>query len=85
MLNIKVVSLSLGTFAAVSFLVCVLWGLLLPEALHMHGFLELVLPGFKWISIGHFALGVVEAFLFGIYAGAVYVPIRNFFTRRFQA
>ena len=47
MLNMKVVSLSLGTFAAVSFVVCVLWGLLLPEALHMHGFLELVLPGFS--------------------------------------
>ncbi len=85
MLNIKVVSLSLSTFAAVSFVVCVLWGLLLPESLHMHGFLELVLPGFKWISTSYFVLGLVEAFLFGLYAGVVYVPIRNFFSRRFEA
>ena len=83
MLNIKVVSLSLGVFGAVSFVVCVLWGLLLPEAWHMHGFLELVLPGFQWLSIGSAALGLIESFLFGMYAGAVYVPIRNFFTRWF--
>lgn len=83
MLNIKVVSMSLGVSAAVSFVVCVLWGLLMPEFLHMHGFLELVLPGFKWLSAGNFVLGLVESLLFGIYAGVVYVPIRNFFTKRF--
>ena len=84
MLNIKVVSLSLGVFAAVSFVICVLWGLILPAALHMHGFLELVLPGFKWLSAGSFLLGIVESFLFGVYGGVVYVPIRNFFARRFD-
>ena len=84
MLNIKVIALSLGVFAAVSFGVCVLWGLLLPEFLHMHGFLELLLPGFKWLSAGSFVLGLVESFLFGVYAGVVYVPIRNYFTKRFE-
>jgi len=85
MLNIKVVSLSLGVSAAVSFVVCILWGLLMPESLHMHGFLELVLPGFKWLNAGNFVLGLVESFLFGIYAGIVYVPIRNYFSKRFAA
>lgn len=85
MLNIKVVSLSLGVFAAVSFIVCVLWGLLLPESLHMHGLLEMVLPGFKWLSVGSFFLGLIESFLFGIYIGVVYVPIRNFFGKRFAS
>jgi len=84
MLNTKAVALSLGVFAAVSFGVCVLWGLLLPESLHMHGFLELVLPAFKWLSVGSFALGLVESFLFGVYVGVVYVPIRNYFTSRFE-
>ena len=82
MLNLKVVSLSLGIAAAVSFVVCLLWGLLLPEALHMHGFLELILPGFTWLSMGSALLGLVESFLFGVYAGVVYVPVYNFFTRR---
>ena len=83
MLNMKVVGLSLGVSAAVSFVVCVIWGLLMPVSLHMHGFLELVLPGFKWLSVGSFVVGIGESFLFGIYAGIVYVPIRNFFTKRF--
>jgi uncharacterized protein DUF5676 len=84
LLNTKAVALSLGVFAAVSFGVCVLWGLLLPESLHMHGFLELVLPAFKWLSVGSFLLGLVESFLFGVYAGVVYVPIRNYFTKLFD-
>ena len=84
MLDVKVVSLSLGVSAAVSFVVCVLWGLLLPEPVHMHDFLEMVLPGFKWLSAGSFLLGIAESLLLGIYAGVVYVPIRNFFTKRLQ-
>ena len=47
MLNMKVISLSLGVFAAVPFVFCVILGLLLPDSLHMHPFLELVLPGLK--------------------------------------
>ena len=85
MLNMKVVSLSLGVSAAVSFVVCVIWGLLLPESWHMHGFLELVLPGFKWLSAGSFVVGLVGSFLFGVYAGVVYVPIKNFFTTLFDS
>ena len=85
MLNMKVVSLSLGVSAAVSFVVCVMWGLVMPESLHMNGFLELVLPGFRWLSAASFVVGIVESFLFGVYAGMVYVPIRNFFTRRYDS
>ena len=84
-MNIKVVSLSLGVSAAVSFVVCVIWGLIMPESLHMHGFLELVLPGFQWLSVGSFVVGIVESFLFGVYAGIVYVPIRNFFAKRLDS
>ena len=82
MLNLKVVSLSLALAAAVSFVVCVGWGLVMPESLHMHGFLELILPGFQWLSFGGFLLGLIESFLFGIYAGLVFVPIYNVLNRR---
>ena len=47
MLNLKVVSLSLGLMLAISFVICIAWGLVMPESLHMHRFLELVLPGFN--------------------------------------
>jgi hypothetical protein len=83
MLNIKVVSWALATTALISFLVCVSYGLATPEALHMHAFLEQVLPGFKWLTLQGFFVGLVESFLYGAYAGLVYVPVYNFFVRRF--
>ena len=84
MLNIKVVSWALATTAAISFVVCVAYGLATPETLHMHAFLEQVLPGFKWLTLPGFVIGLIESFLYGVYAGMVYVPIYNFFARRFD-
>lgn len=82
-LNLKTVCWSLGTWAAVSFVICVLWGLVTPEALHMHAFLEQILPSFTWLTWWGFLLGLVESFLYGVYVGLVFVPIHNFFSRRF--
>ena len=85
MLNIKVVTWSLGIFTAISFVVCVIYGLIVPASLHMSSFLEMVLPAFKWLTIGGFLLGLIESFLYGVYAGLVYVPIYNILVRRWGA
>ncbi len=82
MLNIKVVTWSLGSFTAFSFILCVIYGLITPSSLHMHQFLEQVLPAFKWLTVGGFFLGLVESFLWGVYAGLVLTPIYNFFHKR---
>lgn len=82
MLSMKTWALSIGTFFSVSFLLCVAWGLLTPASVQMHGFLEEILPGFRWLSTGSFVLGLVESFLWGVYLGVVFVPIHNFFQRR---
>ncbi len=50
----------------------------------MHIFLEQVLPGFNWLSLPSVLLGLVESFLFGAYAELAYVPVYNFFARRFH-
>ena len=84
MLNIRVVTWSMGLFTAVSFILCVIWGLVTPESLHMHQFLELVLPAFKWLSVGGFVLGLIESFLWGAYVGLVFVPIYNLLYRRWS-
>lgn len=78
-LNIKVVTWALAIFAEVSYLICVLYGLIVPAALHMTQFLEIVLPGFQWLTVSGFVIGVVESFLYGVYAGLVFTPIYNFF------
>ena len=82
MLNIKLVSWTLGIFAAISFVLCVIYGLIVPPTMHMPKVLEMALPGFKWLTLGGFCIGLIESFLYGAYAGLVFVPIYNFLTRR---
>lgn len=82
MLNLKVVCWSLGIFTAVSFGLCVLYGLIVPQSLHAARALEAVLPAFKWLTVPGFLLGLAESFLYGVYAGLVFVPIYNAFNRR---
>ncbi len=83
MLNLKVMSWSLGLLAAISFVVCVIYGLIVPPSVHgMAGVLEGVLPAFKWLTLGGFVLGLIESFLYGAFAGLVFVPIHNALTRR---
>jgi len=82
MLNIKIVTWSLGIFTAVSFIVCVSYGLITPGSIHMHTFLESVLPAFKWLTFWGFILGLIESFLYGVYSGLVFVPVYNFFYKK---
>jgi hypothetical protein len=81
MLNIRVVTWSLATFTTVSYVLCVVYGLIVPETLHMVQFLEIALPGFKWLTLGSFFIGLVESFLYGAYAGLVFTPIYNIYQR----
>jgi len=81
-LNIRVLTWSLATFTVFTYLVCVIYGLIVPESFHMVQFLEIALPGFKWLTVGSFLIGLIESFLYGVYAGLVYAPIYNFYTRK---
>jgi len=83
LLNIKVVSWSLGIVTSFSYMLCVIYGLIVPERLHgMKAFLEAVLPAFKWLTFGGFLLGLAESFLYGVYIGLVFVPVYNFINKR---
>lgn len=82
MLNLKVVTWSLAIWSAFTFVFCVVFAMLTPSTLYMHALLPQVLPGFEWLSWGGFLIGLVESFLYGAYAGLVYVPIYNFMHRK---
>ena len=84
MLSVKTVIASLATFAALNYVLCVLFGLLLPDV-HMEDFLEMTLPGFRWLTPVTFLIGLVETALYGGYVGALFTVIHNFFVRRFEA
>jgi hypothetical protein len=70
-------------FGAAVFTSCVLYGLAVPSTHHLTTFLEITLPGFRWLSPSTFLLGLAETFLYGAYAGLLFAPIYNFFCRRF--
>ncbi len=82
MLNIKIVTWSLAIWAAFTFVFCVAFAMLTPSSLYMHALLLQFLPGFEWYSWRGFLVGLIESFLYGAYAGLVYVPIHNFLHRR---
>ena len=82
-LNWKVVVPSLALFGAVTFVACVIYGLVAPPAYPASGLLEAILPGFRWLTPGAFVLGVVETFVYGAYAGLVFTLIYNAMLRAF--
>ncbi len=85
MLNTRLATWSLGLFGAATFVICILYGLIVPSSLHMTGFLAQVLPGFQWLTPVGFLIGLVESFLYGVYAGLVFCPIYNALWRRWGA
>lgn len=82
MLNWKVVTQSLSSFAAITFALCVGYGLVVPAAFHPSWLLEAILPGFRWLSAGSFVLGLIESGFYGAWAGILYSALYNYFTRR---
>lgn len=85
MLSLKLVTWALGLSAVVLYLVCIAFGLTTPAEGHMRQFLEIVLPGFEWLTPKGFAIGLVKSFLYGALLGLVYVPIYNALEHRFGA
>lgn len=73
---------ALSLFLAITFTLCVVWGLLTPANMHMHKVWEPLLPGFHWISFPSFFISLAETYLYGWYAAALFVTLFNFFSRR---
>lgn len=79
-LTIRGTGISLGLFFDVSFVLCVLWGLLAPAGFTgMRAFLEVVVPGFVWLTPASFFLGLAVGLLYGLYVALVFVPLFNYF------
>ena len=81
--QIPVVALGmgLGSFLAITFVLCVLFDLWFP-VLAMNPVWAPLLPGFIWINWSSFLLGLIEAFAYGWYIALVFVPLYNFFAAR---
>ena len=81
-LSIRRLGLSLSTFFAISYVICILGYLLIPDFPVKHEALSLFLPGFKLLSWQSYFLGLIESFAWGWYIAAVFALLYNFFGRR---
>ena len=68
-------------FLAITFAVCVAFDLLFP-AHAMYQAWQKLLPGFEWISLKSFLVGLVESYGYGWYFTLIWVPLYNFFAGR---
>lgn len=78
---IAVLGWSLGLFLAISFALCVAFGLIFPAATMYRAWLPL-LPLVEWISVPDVLLGLIESFAYGWFVALVFGPIFNFFAAR---
>ncbi len=79
-LNLRVVSAALAAFGAITFTLCLLWGLVFPS-FTMVAIWKVLLPGFQGIGWGSYLLGLVEIALYGLYTAAIFVPLYNWLVR----
>ncbi len=68
-------------FLAITFSLCVGFDLLFP-AHAMYEAWQKLLPGFEWLSLKSFFLGLIESYGYGWYFALVWVPIYNVFAVR---
>ena len=73
---------TLSLFLLITYLVCIAFGLVAPEQIHMHRAWAPLLPGFEWLTVSGFIAGAVGSFLYGWYAAIVLVPLYKHFSRR---
>jgi hypothetical protein len=82
-LPIVPLGMSLGSFLAISYVLCVLFGVLVSER-GIHQLFVQLIPGFTWITWPSFFLGLVWSFLAGWYVAVLFAPLFNFYAARTQ-
>jgi hypothetical protein len=73
--------LSLGSFLAISFLACILLGLVVPDAQLHRPWLQFF-PGFEWLTARGVIIGLVWTQVYAWYTALVLGSLFNFFAAR---
>jgi hypothetical protein len=83
--GISLVALGHATslFLAITFVLCVGFDLLFPAHAMFQAWQKL-LPGFHWLSLGSFFLGLIESYAYGWYIALIWAPLYNVFALRKQ-
>ena len=79
-LSVMATGMALGSFLSISFILCILLGLLVPDGGLHKPWLQF-LPGFSWLTWPSFFLGLCESFAYGWYVALIFVPLQNYFAK----
>jgi len=80
-LKIIPLAMTMATFLTVSYVFCILFGLAI-QGPGMQLLLPMLLPGFEWLSLQSFFIGLIWVIAFGAYIAVLFVPIFNYFNRK---
>lgn len=80
-LRITALGNTLSLLLVISYLLCVGFGLLAPEKIHMHEAWAPLLPGFEWLTWSGFAIGLIEVYFYGWYIAVLFVPLYRWFSK----
>ncbi|WP_417490321.1 DUF5676 family membrane protein [Maricaulis sp.] len=73
--------LTLSSFLLVTYLLCIIFGLIAPGQFHMHEAWAPLLPGFEWLTPQGVLFGAIGSFLYGWYTAVLFVPLYRLFHR----
>jgi hypothetical protein len=73
--------LSLSGFFAVSFLACILLGIIVPDGATHRPWLQFF-PGFEWLTTRSVIIGLVWTQVYGWWTALVFGSLFNFFAAR---
>ncbi len=68
-------------FLGITFALCVAFDLIFPSRA-MYQAWERLLPGFTWISVSSFGVGLLESYGYGWFLALIWVPLYNVFAAR---
>jgi hypothetical protein len=80
---VTALGLSLSSFFAISFLGCLLLGLIVPDA-GMHRPSLQFFPGFEWVTARGVVIGLIWTQVYGWYTALVLGSLFNFFAARWS-
>jgi hypothetical protein len=80
-LSIPQLGWSLSIFFIITYALCIALGVIWPDW-EMHRPWLQFFPGFEWLTVNGFFIGLIESFLYGWYVAVVFVPVYNFIAAR---
>lgn len=80
-ISLSAVGHATSIFLAITFAICVGFDLLFPSHA-MYQSWQKLLPGFEWITMKSFVLGLIESYGYGWYVALIWVPLYNAFAAR---